>query len=107
GTLTGQPAFRDGSRLTSVHGMSRVAWKRYDPGASWRYEVLRPGFKYNMTDIQAAIGLGQLRRQDAFQRRRRHVVAQYTAAFAADEALEPPVARPEVEPAWHLYVLRL
>src|SRR5439155_295878 len=81
--------------------------KRYDQGGSWRYEVLLPGFKYNMTDIQAAIGLWQLRKQDAFQRRRREVVARYTAMFAGEEALEPPVARPDVEPAWHLYVLRL
>src|SRR5204862_6928882 len=70
-------------------------------------DVLLPGFKYNMTDIQAAIGLCQLRRQDVFQRRRREVVARYTAAFGADPALEPPVVRPEVEHAWHLSVLPL
>jgi len=107
GMLTGEGAFLDRARVLSLHGMSRDAWKRYDQGGSWRYEVLLPGFKYNMTDIQAAIGLCQLRKQDAFQRRRREIVARYTAAFAAEESLEPPVARAEVEPAWHLYVLRL
>src|SRR5213083_2657640 len=107
GMLTGDPDFLERARVLSLHGMSRDAWKRYDQGGSWRYEVLAPGFKYNMTDIQAAIGLWQLRKQDAFQRRRREVVARYTAAFAAEESLEPPVARAEVEPAWHLYVLRL
>src|SRR5881394_3384067 len=107
GMLTGDPEFLDGARIMALHGMSRDAWKRYDQGGSWRYEVVRPGFKYNMTDIQAAIGLWQLRKQDAFQRRRREVVARYTAMFAGEEALEPPVARPDVEPAWHLYVLRL
>src|SRR5205807_2387829 len=61
GMLTGEPAFLDRARVLSLHGMSRDAWKRYDQGASWRYEVLLPGFKYNMTDIQAAIGLCQLR----------------------------------------------
>ena len=107
GMLTGDAAFLERARVLSLHGMSRDAWKRYDQGGSWRYEVLLPGFKYNMTDIQAAIGLWQLRKQDAFQRRRREVVARYTAMFAGEEALEPPVARPDVEPAWHLYVLRL
>ena len=107
GMLTGEPAFLEQARTISLHGMSRDAWKRYDQGGSWRYDVLLPGFKYNMTDIQAAIGLCQLRRQDAFQLRRREVVARYTAAFGADPALEPPVVRPDVEHAWHLYVLRL
>ena len=107
GMLTGEPAFLERARTISLHGMNRDAWKRYDQGGSWRYDVLLPGFKYNMTDIQAAIGLCQLRRQDVFQRRRREVVARYTAAFGADPALEPPVVRPVVEHAWHLYVLRL
>ncbi len=107
GMLTGEPAFLEQARTISLHGMNRDAWKRYDQGGSWRYDVLLPGFKYNMTDIQAAIGLCQLRRQDVFQRRRREVVARYTAAFGADPALEPPVVRPDVEHAWHLYVLRL
>src|SRR5438132_561210 len=73
GMLTGEGAFLDRARVLSLHGMSRDAWKRYDQGGSWRYEVLLPGFKYNMTDIQAAIGLCQLRKQDAFQRRRREI----------------------------------
>jgi dTDP-4-amino-4,6-dideoxygalactose transaminase len=60
-----------------------------------------------MTDIQAAMGLAQLRKLDRFQRRRRAVAAAYTAAFRDLEALEAPVERPEVESAWHLYVLRL
>src|SRR5204863_376542 len=65
------------------------------------------GFKYNMTDIQAALGLWQLRKLPAFQERRRQVVRRYTEAFQGDEALELPVERPNVEHAWHLYVLRL
>jgi dTDP-4-amino-4,6-dideoxygalactose transaminase len=107
GMLTGDPAFLEGARTISLHGMSRDAWTRYDQGGGWYYEVVLPGFKYNMTDIQAAIGLCQLGRQDAFQRRRREVVARYTDAFAAHDALEPPTVRPDVQHAWHLYVLRL
>lgn len=107
GMLTGDPEFLAAARVRSLHGMSRDAWKRYDKGGSWFYEVLLPGFKYNMTDIQAALGLSQLRKLDAFQARRRAVVAAYHAAFAGCDALELPVERPHVEHAWHLYVLRL
>jgi len=107
GMLTGEPALLDRARVVSLHGMSRDAWGRYDQGGSWHYDILLPGFKYNMTDIQAALGLRQLEKLAGFQRRRRHVVARYAAGFADLDALELPVERPEVEHAWHLYVLRL
>ncbi|HVH69042.1 MAG TPA: DegT/DnrJ/EryC1/StrS aminotransferase family protein [Gemmatimonadales bacterium] len=107
GMLTGDPGFLDRARVVSLHGMSRDAWKRYDKGGSWFYEVVAPGFKYNMTDIQASLGLWQLRKLARFQERRRAVVRMYNEAFATDEALELPAARGDVEHAWHLYVLRL
>lgn len=107
GMLTGAPEFLDRARVLSLHGMSRDAWRRYDKGGSWRYEVLAPGFKYNMTDIQASLGLWQLKKLAGFQERRRAVVRMYCAAFRDDDALELPAERPEVEHAWHLYVLRL
>ena len=69
--------------------------------------MLLPGFKYNMTDVQAALGLWQLRKLHRFQDRRRAVAEAYTSAFAQEEALQVPVERSEVEHAWHLYVLRL
>jgi len=107
GMLTGDAGFLERARVLSLHGMSRDAWKRYDKGGSWRYEVVAPGFKYNMTDIQAALGLWQLRKLATFQQRRREVVRQYAEAFRNEEALELPVERANVEHAWHLYVLRL
>jgi dTDP-4-amino-4,6-dideoxygalactose transaminase len=107
GMLTGDPDFLERARIVSLHGMSRDAWKRYDKGGSWFYEVLLPGFKYNMTDVQAAMGLWQLRKLDAFHRRRREIAERYTSAFGDEPALEPPIARPDSEHAWHLYVLRL
>jgi dTDP-4-amino-4,6-dideoxygalactose transaminase len=107
GMLTGDPDFLARARVVGLHGMSRDAWKRYDKGGNWFYEVLLPGFKYNMTDIQAALGLCQLRKLEQFQHRRREVVSQYNRAFADEPALELPVTRPEVEHAWHLFVLRL
>jgi dTDP-4-amino-4,6-dideoxygalactose transaminase len=87
--------------------MSRDAWRRYDKGGSWRYDVLLPGFKYNMTDMQAALGLCQLERLDARQERRYSIVRRYTEAFGAVPQFELPRQRPHVQHAWHLYVLRL
>jgi dTDP-4-amino-4,6-dideoxygalactose transaminase len=107
GMLTGSSELIARARKLALHGMSRDAWKRYGPGGSWFYEVEEPGFKYNMTDIQAAMGLAQLRKLDRFQARRREVVAAYNLGFRDLEALEMPVERVEVEHAWHLYVLRL
>ena len=107
GMLTGDPALLERSRVISLHGMSRDAWRRYDQGGSWFYEVLLPGFKYNMSDVQAALGLWQLRKLPRFQDHRRHVVRLYQQAFADEPALELPVERPDVEHAWHLYTLRI
>lgn len=107
GMLTGTPEFLERARVISLHGMNRDAWKRYDKGGSWYYEITCAGFKYNMTDIQAALGLWQLRKLPGFQQRRRDIVRTYSEAFASCAALETPVQRPEVEHAWHLYVLRL
>jgi dTDP-4-amino-4,6-dideoxygalactose transaminase len=105
--LTGSPELIEEARIWSLHGMSRDAWKRYSSAGSWYYEVVRPGFKYNMTDIQAAIGLHQLRKLPQFQARRREIVRRYNEAFSQFEELQIPTERPEVEHAWHLYVLRL
>jgi dTDP-4-amino-4,6-dideoxygalactose transaminase len=107
GMLTADPAFLERARVMALHGMTRDAWKRYDKGGSWRYEIIAPGFKYNLTDVAAAIGLWQLKKLEAFHRRRVEIAEAYTAAFSAEEALQPPVQRPHVGHAWHLYVLRL
>jgi dTDP-4-amino-4,6-dideoxygalactose transaminase len=94
-------------RVLSLHGLSQNAWARYTEGGSWYYEVHQPGFKYNMTDIDAALGLVQLRRLDAMQARRAAIAARYQEAFMAEPALEIPHVRPGVRPAWHLYPLRI
>ncbi|MFL6282695.1 MAG: DegT/DnrJ/EryC1/StrS family aminotransferase [Pyrinomonadaceae bacterium] len=107
GMLTGPPHLIDEARIWSLHGMSRDAWNRYGAKGSWFYEVVRPGFKYNLTDIGAALGLVQLRKLDAFQARRREIARRYTEAFSRLEELTLPASRPEVEHAWHLYVIRL
>lgn len=107
GMVTGEADLIDRARIWSLHGMSRDAWKRYSASGSWYYEVVLPGFKCNMTDIQAALGLQQLHKLPQFQQRRREIVRQYQAAFAAMPELQTPTERPEVESAWHIYALRL
>lgn len=107
GMLTGGGQFIDQARVISLHGMSRDAWRRYQREGSWFYEVMLPGFKYNMPDIQASLGLGQLRKIGVMQQRRREVVRAYGEAFACHDAFELPAERSHVEHAWHLYVLRL
>ena len=107
GMLTGPTEIINRARMWSLHGMSRDAYKRYSAEGSWYYEVILPGFKCNMTDIQAALGLQQLRKLPGFQARRRQIVRRYNEAFAPCGALETPVERPEVESAWHIYALRL
>ncbi|MCA1818375.1 MAG: DegT/DnrJ/EryC1/StrS aminotransferase family protein [Acidobacteria bacterium] len=107
GMLTGPAELIDEARVWSLHGMSRDAWNRYGERGSWFYEVVRPGFKYNLTDIQAALGLHQLRKLDAFQSRRREIVRRYSEAFAPLEELTLPAERAGAGHAWHLYVVRL
>jgi len=107
GMLTGSPELLDEARVWGLHGMSRDAFKRYTSEGSWRYDVLLPGFKYNMPDIQAALGLHQLRRLDAMQRRRHAIVAQYDEALGSLPEIETPKERPGVQSAWHIYLLRL
>src|SRR5690606_29072507 len=85
----------------------RDAWKRYDRGGSWKYDIVAPGFKYNMTDIQAALGIVQLRRIADFQQRREAIVAAYDSAFGSSEPLILPGRRDHVRHAWHLYPLRI
>jgi dTDP-4-amino-4,6-dideoxygalactose transaminase len=107
GMLTGSKEFIDEARLWSLHGLGRDAWKRYGKGGSWHYEVTRPGYKYNMTDIAAAVGLVQLDKLDAMDARRQHIAKTYSDAFSECTELRPPGVRPDVHHAWHLYTLRL
>jgi dTDP-4-amino-4,6-dideoxygalactose transaminase len=107
GMLTGPEEFLEEAKLWSLHGMSRDAWKRYGKGGSWFYEVVRPGFKCNMTDIQAAIGLHQLKRLEQLQTRRGEIVAAYAEQLRQVPAIQLPVELPSVASARHLFPIRL
>jgi dTDP-4-amino-4,6-dideoxygalactose transaminase len=107
GMLTGSQELIDRARMWSLHGMSKDAYNRYSAQGSWYYEVVLPGYKCNMTDIQAALGLCQLKRVAGFQRRRRELWDQYQKALSQFSELELPVERPDVVSALHIYPIRL
>lgn len=104
---TDNAQYAERMRMMRLHGIGRDAWKRYSAEGTWYYEVLAPGFKYNMTDIQAALGLVQLKKCDAMRNRRCEIAAEYTSAFQRMNSLEPPTLAGDCESSWHLYVLRL
>lgn len=105
--LTGQPEFIDRSLVASLHGMDRDAWKRNTKGGNWRYDVVMPGFKYNMPDILAAMGLRQLDRLLDMHGRREEIVALYRQGLSSVEGFDLPVERADCRSAWHLFPLRL
>lgn len=94
-------------KILCLHGISKDAWNRYADRGNWYYEVLRSGFKYNLTDIQSAIGIHQLRKLEEFIQARIRIVEAYHKAFAEVEEFELPPDKADCRHAWHLYMLRL
>jgi len=97
----------DRMKMLRLHGISRDAWKRYTKEGSWYYEVIEAGYKYNLTDLQAAIGLAQLKKVDWMWQKRKAISGQYTEALKPFEELTTPYVKADRESAWHLYVIRL
>jgi perosamine synthetase len=104
---TENAALAERMRLLSLHGLSREAWGRYSGGGSWDYRILAPGYKYNLTDIAAAIGIHQLARAEAMRRQREGLAARYLAALAEVEEIELPPTDGNRVHAWHLFPIRL
>lgn len=106
---TNDPALAERMRLMRLHGINRDVWNRYtSTKPAWYYEVVAPGYKYNLTDIASAIGLCQLEKAERLRARRQEIAEQYNRAFSGQPELEiPSVRHPEDTHAWHLYVLRL
>lgn len=100
-------ALAERARLLGFHGMQRDAWKRYSDRGSWFYEIECVGYKFNMSDVQASLGLSQLKRADALRDSRAKVAAEYARDFEDVEALVLPGVRPETRHAWHLYAVQL
>ncbi|MFW6116743.1 MAG: DegT/DnrJ/EryC1/StrS family aminotransferase, partial [bacterium] len=104
---TSDSELADRMRLLTLHGMSRDAWKRYTSAGSWYYEVVAAGYKDNMTDIQAALGIHQLRRLDEFIAMRQHYADLYHEAFADLREIDAPVLHADRTHVYHLYAIRL
>jgi dTDP-4-amino-4,6-dideoxygalactose transaminase len=104
---TADATLADFVRQARLHGMSRDAWRRYLPGAAWRYAVDVDGLKANMTDLQAAIGRAQLRHLDRWQQRRAELAARYQRGLSGIPGLRTPSAPATGRHAWHLYVITL
>lgn len=88
-----------------LHGISSDAWNRYGAGGRWFYQVEEAGFKYNMTDVAAAIGLVQLNRLDELADQRTEIAGRYDRTFASSALLDVPPRRDGDRHAWHLYVI--
>lgn len=97
----------DRVKMLTLHGINKDAWNRYREDGSWYYEVLECGFKYNLSDLQSAVGIHQLRKLENFTERRTRYAEMYNEAFRGVEELELPEAAAHGRHAWHLYALRL
>ena len=105
--VTDRDDIAERARILVGQGMSHNAWNRYAKGGSWKYDIVEPGYKYNMFDIQAALGLVQLSRMEEMQARRLAIAARYQEEFGKIDAVEPPFVPEFTTHCWHLYVLRI
>jgi dTDP-4-amino-4,6-dideoxygalactose transaminase len=104
---TDNPEWAERMRIMSLHGISHDAWKRYTAEGSWYYEILYPGYKYNLTDVAASLGIQQLKKADRFWELRRRCVDWYNDGLKDVPEVSVPYVAPEVQHAWHLYVIQL
>lgn len=105
--VTDDEALAARMRLMSLHGLSHDAWGRYSGKGAWDYKIVSPGYKYNLTDIAATIGLGQMARAEEMRLQREEVARIYFDAFSDVEEFELPVWNDDRIHSWHLFPLRL
>ena len=103
--VTDEQDLYERAKVMRLHGINRDIWERFtSPLKGWEYDVVAPGFKYNMPDVNAAIGLAQLERADEFRRERQRCAERYYTGLAGLEALDLPVCSWSMEDhAWHLF----
>ena len=105
--VTSNKALADKIRLMSLHGLSHDAWGRFSGAGNWDYQIVQPGYKYNMTDIAAAIGCHQLTRAEEMRKQREAVAEFYLSSFAAVNEISLPVNDEDRINSWHLFPIRL
>jgi len=105
--VTGDAKLAERIRSMSLHGLSHDAWGRYAAGGSWDYRIIAPGYKYNLTDVAAAIGIHQLARAGEMREQREASALAYQEALAAVPEVERPVVAKDRILSWHLYPIRL
>jgi perosamine synthetase len=105
--VTADAAIAARMRVMSLHGLSHDAWNRYSGGGQWDYRIIAPGYKYNLTDIAAAIGIHQLKRAEEMRLQRAVIASRYRKAFSAVPGLELPPDPDDRIHAWHLFPIRL
>jgi len=105
--VTDDPDLAARMKLMSLHGLSRDAWDRFSGGGTWDYRIVAPGYKYNMTDVAAALGLVQLARAEDMRRRREAIARNYLRELSGVAELELPPAPEDRVHSWHLFPVRL
>ena len=104
---TGKKRLADKIRLLSLHAMSKGAWNRYAKGGTWRYDLLDLGYKYNLSDLHASLGLAQFAKFDALQQKRHRAAKRYLKNLAELDEVKSPVVEKDSLHAWHVFILRL
>jgi dTDP-4-amino-4,6-dideoxygalactose transaminase len=105
--VTADPRLAERMRIMSLHGLSRDSWNRYNGGGNWDYQIVAPGFKYNLSDIAAALGIHQMARAEEMRHARESLAARYREQFAGIDQIEMPCCPKDRVHAWHLFPIRL
>jgi dTDP-4-amino-4,6-dideoxygalactose transaminase len=105
--VTNNPELAERIRMMSLHGLSHDAWDRYSARGSWDYQITAPGFKYNLTDIAAAIGIHQLARAEQMRQQREAIAKRYASEMAGLEEVETPKEHADRVHSYHLFPIKL
>lgn len=106
-SLTNNEKWADRMRVMSLHGLNKDAWKRFSKGGSWYNEIIAPGYKYNLTDLAASIGIHQLKKANKFWQRRKEISKQYAEKLKNTPGIILPTEQPDRQHSWHLYIIRV
>lgn len=104
---TNNPKYAKHMKINRLHGISRDAWDRYTTKGAWHYEIVDNGCKYNTTDINAAVGLVQLKKQNMLKEKRAYIASVYNEAFKTLKNVQLPFVKDDRETSWHLYVIKI